>query len=88
MESLKVLTLAKLLYHDIHYLKDIKQQFSNCVILGDKGYLSAEYQLDLFESKQIKLAVPMRKNQYILQEASLRFQEIKKENRNAILATL
>jgi len=23
------------------------------VILGDKGYLSADYQLDLFESKQI-----------------------------------
>jgi hypothetical protein len=31
------------------------------VILGDKGYLSANYQLDLFESKQIKLEVPMRK---------------------------
>ena len=28
-----------------------KEQFNNCVILGDKGYLSADYQLDLFESK-------------------------------------
>ncbi len=25
--------------HDIHYLKDIKQQFKDCVLLGDKGYL-------------------------------------------------
>lgn len=49
--------------HDIHYLKDIKQQIENCTILGDKGYLSAEYQLDLFRSHNIKLEVPMRKNQ-------------------------
>lgn len=49
--------------HDIHYLKDIKQQIENCTILGDKGYLSAEYQLDLFTSHNIKLEVPMRKNQ-------------------------
>ncbi len=49
--------------HDIHYLKDIKQQIENCTILGDKGYLSAEYQLDLFTSHHIKLEVPMRKNQ-------------------------
>ncbi len=44
------------------YLKDIKEPFNNCVILADKGYLSADYQLYLFESKQIKLEVPMRKN--------------------------
>jgi len=49
--------------HDIHYLKDIKQQIENCTILGDKGYLSAEYQLDLFTSHNIKLEVSMRKNQ-------------------------
>jgi hypothetical protein len=31
--------------------------------LEDKEYLSTDYQLDLFESKQIKLEVPMRKYQ-------------------------
>ena len=60
----KSFDISKASVHDIHYLKDIKNQFSECVILGDKGYLSADYQLDLFESKQIKLEVPMRKNQY------------------------
>lgn len=59
----KSFDLSKASVHDIHYLKDIKQQFSDCVILGDKGYLSADYQLDLFESKQIKLEIPMRNNQ-------------------------
>ena len=49
--------------HDIHYLKDIKLTHNNCTILGDKGYLSFDYQRDLFSSNQIKLEVPMRKNQ-------------------------
>ncbi|MFU2130801.1 IS982 family transposase, partial [Ornithobacterium rhinotracheale] len=34
--------------HDIHYLKDIKLQISDCVLLGDRGYLSQTVQLDLF----------------------------------------
>ncbi|HHH52110.1 MAG TPA: IS982 family transposase, partial [Bacteroidetes bacterium] len=59
----KSFDISKASVHDIHYLKDVKNQFNECVILGDKGYLSADYQLDLFESKQIKLEVPMRKNQ-------------------------
>ena len=49
--------------HDIHYLKDIKHQLKNCVLLGDKGYLSANYQIDLFQSANIKLETPMRVNQ-------------------------
>jgi len=44
-------------------LKDIKNQYNDCVILGDKGYLSADYQLDLLKTAQIKLEVPMRINQ-------------------------
>lgn len=49
--------------HDIHYLKDINQMYRNCTILGDKGYLSIDYQRDLFSSNNITLEVPMRKNQ-------------------------
>jgi hypothetical protein len=59
----KSLDISKASVHDIHYLKDIKQQFNDCTIIADKGYLSAYYQLDLFESCNIKLDVPMRKNQ-------------------------
>lgn len=71
-----------------YYLKDIKTQFNNCVILGDKGYLSADYQLDLFESKQIKLEVPMRKNQENYSKQSNIFQKEKKADRNLVFATL
>ncbi len=49
--------------HDIHYLKDIQQQMTDCVILGDKGYLSGDIQINLFESVNIKLETPMRNNQ-------------------------
>lgn len=74
----KSFDISKASVHDIHYLKDIKNQFSDCVILGDKGYLSADYQLDLFESKQIKLEVPMRKNQYNYKKQAYVFRKSRK----------
>lgn len=49
--------------HDIHYLQDIKQQLTDCVLLGDKGYLSQTIQLDLFNEVKIELETPKRKNQ-------------------------
>ena len=49
--------------HDVNYLKDIKSQISDCTLIGDRGYLSAEIQLNLFESCNIKLNTPMRNNQ-------------------------
>lgn len=55
--------LSQASIHDIHYLKDIKSLYQNCTVLGDKGYLSIDYQRNLFDSKQIKLEVPMRRNQ-------------------------
>jgi hypothetical protein len=49
--------------HDIHYLQDVKEHYSNCRIIGDRGYLSYQIQVDLFESANIKLETPMRINQ-------------------------
>jgi hypothetical protein len=49
--------------HDVNYLKDIKEQISDCTLIGDRGYLSAEIQLNLFEKCKIKLNTPMRNNQ-------------------------
>jgi len=49
--------------HDIHYLKDIKAQLKDRTLIGDKGYLSAEYQMNLFETCKIRLDTPMRNNQ-------------------------
>jgi hypothetical protein len=44
-------------------LKDVKMTYSKCTLLGDMGYLSADIQLDLFQTVQINLQTPMRKNQ-------------------------
>ena len=74
----KSFDISKASVHDIHYLKDIKNQFNDCVILGDKGYLSADYQLDLFESKQIKLEIPMRKNQHNYKKQAYIFRKKRK----------
>lgn len=57
------LEITKANIHDIAYLPEVKQQLSDCVLLGDKGYLSATWQLDLFQSANIRLETPMRRNQ-------------------------
>ncbi len=49
--------------HDIHFLKDIKSQLSDCVLLGDRGYLSQTIQIDLFNEANIRLETPKRSNQ-------------------------
>jgi hypothetical protein len=49
--------------HNIHYLNDIKVQFSDCVLIADRGYLSRQYQQDLFDSNSILLETPKRRNQ-------------------------
>ena len=49
--------------HDLHYLKDIRWEYHDCTILGDKGYLSAPVQQDLFSTANIVLEVPYRLNQ-------------------------
>ena len=55
--------ISKASVADVKYLQDVKQQYSNCVILGDKGYLSFKDQVDLFETARIRLETPMRSNQ-------------------------
>lgn len=57
------LDISKASIFDIHYLQDIKTDFSNCIMLGDKAYLGEEIQLDLFNSSGIRLFTPMRRNQ-------------------------
>ena len=57
------LDLTKASVHDVHYLKDVKELFSNCIITGDKGYISRQHQINLFETASIQLEVPLRSNQ-------------------------
>lgn len=57
--------------HDVNYLNDVKHNLKNCELIGDRGYISADYQLDLFRESNITLSVPMRKNQRNFVEFSI-----------------
>jgi hypothetical protein len=57
------LDLTRASVHDVHYLKDVQELFSNCMIIGDKGYIGRQHQINLFETAGIELEVPLRSNQ-------------------------
>lgn len=64
--------------HDVNYLRDIKENFKNCLLIGDRGYVSKELQVDLFNYSRINLSVPMRKNQHNFVEFSRTKSKIRK----------
>ncbi len=57
------LDITKAEVYDVHFLKNIKQQMSDCVLLGDRGCISESIQLDLFQSVNFRLETPKRMNQ-------------------------
>ena len=48
---------------DIHFLKQVKQYYPGCTILGDRAYLSNPLQQELFDEYRLLLNTPMRRNQ-------------------------
>jgi len=56
--------LTKASVHDVNYLKEIQSSgMNNATLIGDKGYLSKQVQIDLFSQCNIKLETPKRNNQ-------------------------
>ena len=49
--------------HDINYLDDVMLEYHDCGIIGDKGYIGAEVQLDLSDTANIRQETPQRSNQ-------------------------
>jgi hypothetical protein len=49
--------------HDSTFLPIIgNMQLTDCEVLGDKGYISTEHQLNLFETAKIQVITPLRSN--------------------------
>ena len=44
-------------------MQDVKLIHHDCTIIGDKGFIGAVVQLDLFETANIRLEYPYRRNQ-------------------------
>lgn len=55
--------LSKASVYDPDYMKDVKQEYHDCSIYGDKGYVGKDVRLDLFETAHIRLECPYRVNQ-------------------------
>lgn len=55
--------LSKASVADLKYMKDVKLTYHDCSVYGDKGYIGADIQLDLFETAHIRLECPYRVNQ-------------------------
>ena len=70
--------LSKASVHDINYIKDIRHEYHDCSIFGDKGYIGAEVQLDLFETANIRLECPYRMNQKNWKPAFVPFAKARK----------
>ena len=49
--------------HELHYLNDVRWEYHDCMMLGDKGCLSADIQQNLFDAANITLEVQYRPNQ-------------------------
>lgn len=55
--------LSKASVDDRKFMKDVKLVYHDCGMYGDKGYIGADMQLDLFETARIRLECPYRVNQ-------------------------
>ncbi|TVR15797.1 MAG: IS982 family transposase [Balneolaceae bacterium] len=57
--------MTKASVHDVQYLNELHHSgLQDCLVLADKGYLSAHRQLDLFCQTGIEVQTPMRRNQH------------------------
>lgn len=64
--------------HDVNFLKNSKQQISDCVLLGNLGYLSESILLNLFQTVNNKLEIPTRVNQIDYKLQAYVFRQLRK----------
>jgi hypothetical protein len=70
--------LTKAQVADIHFLKDVKDQYKNCLLLGDKAYLSNPMQTELFQDYKLLLNTPKRINQKNYVKQPVLFRKVRK----------
>lgn len=70
--------LSKASVDDRKFMKDVKLVYHYCNMYGDKGYIGADIQLDLFETAHIRLECPYRVNQKNWKPTLIPFAEARK----------
>ena len=79
--------LSKASAADLNYMKDVKLTYHDCSIYGDKGYIGADVQLDLFNTAHIRLECPYRLNQKNWKPTFVPFAKARKRIETLFLTT-
>ncbi len=75
---LQMIDITPASVHDVNFLKDIKEEFKDCDMIGDKGYISKELHKELSDEKNIKVRTGKRGNQKEFQKLPYVFRKIRK----------
>jgi len=70
--------VTKACVHDINYFQDVKMEYHDYSIFGDRAYIGKNIQLDLFETANIKLECPYRLNQKDWKPQFIPFAKVRK----------
>lgn len=70
--------LTKASIHDVHFLKDIGNEFKDCTIIGDRGYINKKMHEELKGKRNIRIEVPYRSNQKEKEKILPIFKKIRK----------
>lgn len=70
--------ISKASVADIHFINDIKDKYSGCLILGDRAYLSDPLQTELFQENALLLKTPNRINQKNYSKQPAVFRKVRK----------
>jgi len=65
--------------HDLQILSEVSYKLSDCVLIGDKGYLSKAKQEELLQIANIDLQTPMRSNQKGSKKSWSFFKKVRKK---------
>ncbi|MCD6012787.1 MAG: family transposase [Flavipsychrobacter sp.] len=60
---IQLMDIGKASIHDIYFLKDVGNALSNCIVVGDKGYINQSIKDNLWSTRKICLETPLRNNQ-------------------------
>lgn len=75
---IQALDLSQASVHDVHYLKDVRHSFSNCIITGDRGYINKGLKEELLVERNIDIQSPMRCNQKDIEKVPYVLKKIRK----------
>jgi hypothetical protein len=60
---IQIMDLTKASGYDLTYLKTVRDEFHDCIIVADRGYMSKDFKEELWRENRVSLEYPYRKGQ-------------------------